>query len=148
MKKNRGFTVIEIVLAIAIGAIILALVTIGGNRALAQRSLNTTSMELEGVLRNARQAAPNAGGAKVLFNQATPTSKANWQVLLGTRLTNQHEMDRGLQVTLSPSSPQAIEFTGAGTLAEDRQITLSSSTTGSSISWKIYASTGAVERLP
>ena len=81
MRKNRGFTVIELVVALAIGAILLALVTLGGNRALAQRSLNTASMELEGALRNARQAAPNAGGAQVLFQEATPTSKGNWQVL-------------------------------------------------------------------
>jgi prepilin-type N-terminal cleavage/methylation domain-containing protein len=148
MRKNRGFTVIELVVALAIGAILLALVTLGGNRALAQRSLNTASMELEGALRNARQAAPNAGGAQILFHEATPTSKANWQVLVGTRLTHQREMDRDLQVTLSPASPQEIEFTGAGTLAADRQITLSSSATGSSVRWKVHASTGAVERLP
>jgi prepilin-type N-terminal cleavage/methylation domain-containing protein len=148
MRKNRGFTVIELVVALAIGAILLALVTLGGNRALAQRSLNTASMELEGALRNARQAAPNAGGAQVLFQEATPTSKGNWQVLVGTRLTHRREMDRDLQVTLSPPSPSEIEFTGSGTLAADRQVTLSSSATGSSVRWKIHASTGAVERLP
>jgi len=148
MRNNQGFTVIELVVALAIGAILLALVTIGGNRALAQRGLNTASMELEGALRNARQAAPNAGGAQVLFQAATPTSRGSWQVLIGARLTHQREMDRDLQVTLSPPSPLEIEFTGSGTLAADRQVTLSSSATGSSVRWKIHASTGAVERLP
>ncbi len=148
MNQDRGFSVIEIVLATAIGAMFLALVTVGGNRALAQRGLNTASMELEGALRNARQAAPNAGGAQVLFHKATPTSKGNWQVLVGTRLTHQREMDRDLQITLSPPSPPEIEFTASGTIAADRQVTLISSATGSSVRWQVHASTGAVERLP
>lgn len=149
MKRDRGFTVIEIMLALLIGSTLLALITIGGNRTLARRGLNTASMELEGALRNARQAAPNAaGGARILFQEATPTTKGSWQVLVGTQTTHQREMDRDLQITLSPPTPAWIEFSGSGTLPADRQVTLSSSATNDSIRWKLHASTGAIERLP
>ena len=145
--SRKGFTTPELLLVLALGAMLLSLVSAVGRRSLAARALDVGARELEGAVRLARQGAPNAGGAEVRFD-AGPGSGGTWEVRLGPRTVLRRDLARDLDVTLSPASPPRIQFTSAGTMAADRNLTLASRTTGGAVRWRIHASTGSIERLP
>lgn len=145
--SRKGFTTAELLIVLGLGAMLLSLVTVAGRRGLAARALDTGARELEGAVRLARQGAPNSGGAEVRFDLAAGPGGA-WEVRLGSRTVVRRDLARDLEVTLSPAAPARLQFTSAGTMAADRTLTLASQATGGSVRWRIYASTGAIERIP
>lgn len=143
MSRARGFTIAELLLVLALGALLLALGSAVTRRSLAARTLDVEARELEGAVRLARQGAPNSGGAEVRFQP-----EGSWEVRLGPRAAARRDLARDLDLALSPASPSRLQFTAAGTLPADRTLVLASRTTGTSVRWRLHASTGSIERLP
>lgn len=141
MSRRRGLGLTEVLVVLAVLAVILAGVTVAGRRSAAMRSLDAGARELEAALKYARQAAPNSGGGRVEFAGEV------WRVVLGTRVASEGHLPRDLVLALEPASPPQIEFSSAGSVAAQRTVTLTSGASGATRQIRVHAGTGAVERV-
>lgn len=141
MSRRRGLGLTEVLVVLAVLAVVLAAVTVAGRRSSAMRSLDAGARELEAALKYARQAAPNSGGGRVEFTGDV------WRVVLGSRVASEGRLPRDLALVLDPASPARIEFSSAGSVAAQRTVTLTSAATGATRQIRVHAMTGAVERV-
>jgi len=137
----------ELLVVLAILGFLLALAGAVGRQALAARTLDATSRELDEALRFARQGAVTSQGGSLRVTRSAGGLTC-WQVVLGTRVALEGALDRDLDLGLGPSAAAPVVFTPAGTLVEDRTLVLTSAITGRAVRWRLHASTGAAERLP
>ncbi len=148
LGPGSGFTTLELLVVMAILGLLLGLTVAFGRQALAARTLDATSRELEEALRYARQGAVTSQGGSLRVDPAAGGFPGSWKVVLGTQVALEGVLDRDLDLSLVPATPAALVFTSAGTLVEDRTLVLTSAITGGVIRWRLHALTGAAERLP
>lgn len=145
--RRRGFTLTELMVVVALAALILGLVTFAGRRASAARTLDAAAREVEAALKYARQAAPNnSNGAKVVFVAPTDADEGTWTVQIGSKVEKRGTLSRDVRLTLSPAATE-VAFGSSGAPTAQRTVTVNSPVTGGSVSIQVHAVTGAVQRL-
>lgn len=144
--RKRGFTMHEIMFVLAISAILLGLVVISSRKAIHARTVDSSSKQFEAAVSLARQLAVSSNGSTLEIIPATGSQPGGWRIQAQDKQDKLGEFPASIVVTATPASPSTITFSSAGTVDCDRTFTLSSTSINKTMTWKLHASTGSLER--
>ena len=142
MRRRRGFSLLEVLVVLAIAGILLGLLLRNMNRGKANREVDRVAVELEGGLRLARATALNRNGSHLVLtaNQwilRAPNSGQIGDVKIGAIPTT-------VEVTMNPSAAN-LTFNSNGSITAATSFTVRSRATNRTTVLSIGQATGAVQ---
>lgn len=142
MNRRRGFSLIEVLVVLAIAGVLLGLLLRNMNRGKANREVDRVAVELEGGLRLARATALNRSGAHVVLN-------ANEWILRAPNSGPIGDVKKGaipvtVEVTMVPNAAN-LTFNSNGSVTAAANITVRSRATNRTTVLSIGQATGAVQ---
>lgn len=136
--RLRGYSLVEIVVVMAILAIVLAIGTVLMQRARANRELDASAQELLNAIKYARQMAISQEGTRLAFDATSyRVTSAAGQTLRTAALP------RGVVLNV-PAALNPTTFQPSGAASAGGTIAMTSATTGRNAAITLSASTGAV----
>ena len=141
-----GFTLVELMVTIAVAAILIAVALPSFQRMTANNTITNTYYDLMAALRNARAEAVSRG-APVRVKATSTQWSDGWSVLTSddTELRTYPARDPKYKVTTSPSGTNEVQFNSRGAIASQVCFTLKDqSGTGSKVAHITILASGSV----
>lgn len=147
MRAATGFTLVELMVTLAVAAILVAVALPSFQRMTANNNITNTYYDLMAALRNARSEAVSRG-SPIRVKATTSTNWSDgWSVLTSddTELRTYAARDSKYKVTTTPSGVTEVTFNSRGSLANAVCFTLlDHSGTGSKVMHITILASGSV----
>ncbi|ENV12153.1 hypothetical protein F965_02716 [Acinetobacter schindleri NIPH 900] len=139
VQKNKGFTLIELMVTITVMAIVASIAAPSFENLLIKQNLKTTAYNIRDTLKEARSRAILNRNETVLCTSINKSASAVTESVCGAHLTNYSSMTNSLKntsvfivnvekkITLNNTSDDSFVFSSRGNLNGTKTITLCSS---------------------
>lgn len=148
-RRTRGFSLIEVLLVLALGVLMIGLLMNNSATSRANRECDQVATELKGALQLARKTATNQNGANVTLVLPNGATDGSWSVVSGSGATARTwlsaRMSRTTEVVVTPTLT-TIAFTPNGsTSTASCNITVRARRTNRLWTISVNQRTGAVD---
>lgn len=114
-RRERGFTLSEVLLVVALTIVLVGLTFLLGHHSVSHRDVDGAAYKIKGGLELARSTSVSTGGAKLQFYQSG-SAITGWSVIDGSgRVVRHFNIPHTVTVSVNPSVT-TIEFRSNGSL--------------------------------